>query len=225
MSAPASLKAWARAKASSRPWVARASVRARIRMSAPSSRASTAGLHARDRLGARDHLLAAGVAAALGPDLVLDHDRGEASLRVAAHAAFRVHRVAVAGVGVADHRDRHRGADVAPLIEHLTVGNEPGVGQAEARRRDRVAAHEGEREAGRLDEPRRKRVEAARHDQRAPAPISCMRGDEGAQTRGGTELFGHFRRLLRATTQPTLKRPDKPAWRPARHLARTSQIR
>jgi hypothetical protein len=54
--------------------------------------------------------------------------------------------------------------DPAPLVQHLAEGDEAGIRRREAGRRDGEAAHEADPEAGPLDEPRRERVEAARHD-------------------------------------------------------------
>ncbi len=77
-----------------------------------------ADLHA--RLLARDHLLAAGVAALLRADLVLDHHAGSAGAGVFGHRALHVERVAIAGVAVADDRHLACGrAAVAQRVEHL----------------------------------------------------------------------------------------------------------
>ena len=114
-----------------------------------------------------DHADAGRQAAAFGQCLVLDHDAGEAGIGVARHRAFDVDGVAVAGVAIADHRDGHGGTDVAALVEHLGVGNEPGVGQAETRRRHRQAAHEGQRITGPGNDAGRDGVVTARQDDQA----------------------------------------------------------
>ena len=117
------------------------------------------------------------MAAARGRHLVLDHGAGEAGLGVAADGALDVERVAVAGVGVADHRDRHRIADVTPLLDHLGVGDQPGIRQAEPRGGDRESAHEADAEAGPLDHAGGQRVVAGRGDQQARL------GDQRAQAK------------------------------------------
>ena len=107
------------------------------------------------------HLHPASEAAALRKALVLDHHRGEPRPRVARHRPLDVDRVAVAGVPVADDRDRHRGADVAPLVEHLPERDEPRVGGADPGRGDRETAHEGDGKSGPLHDPGTDRVVAA----------------------------------------------------------------
>ena len=93
-----------------------------------------ADLHA--RLLARDHLLAAGVAAFLRADLILDHHAGRAGAGIFDHRALDVERIAVAGVAVADQRDlAGGGAAIAQAVEHLRKRDQPGVRQAEARGR------------------------------------------------------------------------------------------
>jgi hypothetical protein len=144
-------------------------------MPLPASRAAPA---------ARDDLLAARVSAALRRELVLDHRAREAGLRVAGDRAAHVHRVAVAGVGVADHRDRDRRADVPALIEHLAVGDQLRIRRADPSRRHREAAHEGEAEPGALDELRRERVEATRHH------VEPGLVEERAEARGGSGRSG-----------------------------------
>jgi hypothetical protein len=129
-------------------------------MSEPSSRASTAP---RERRVAIDDLFAARVATALRGELVFDHQTRKTRLRVAFDAALDVERVAVSGVGVADHGNRDRGTDVATLVEHFRVADKPGIGSREPRRRDRKPAHEGQWKTRPLDQTRGKGVEAARH--------------------------------------------------------------
>ena len=87
------------------------------------------------RLLARDHLLAAGVAAFLRADLILDHHAGGAGPGIFDHRALDVERVAIAGVAVADHRDLSgAGTAVAQAVQHLSKRNQPGVRQARAAR-------------------------------------------------------------------------------------------
>jgi hypothetical protein len=130
-------------------------------MSEPSSRASTA---ARIRASAAiDDLFASRVAAALRGELVFDHQGRKTRLRVALDAALDVERIAIAGVGVADHGNRYCGTDVAALVEHFRVADEPGIGNREPRRRDRKPAHEGQWKTRSFDQAGGKGVEAARH--------------------------------------------------------------
>eukprot|EP00968_Pinguiococcus_pyrenoidosus_P025918 scaffold7039_cov255-Pinguiococcus_pyrenoidosus.AAC.2 len=72
------------------------------------------------------HALALGVATPLGRHLVLDHDAGHASCRVALHGALDVKLVAVAGVSVADAGQFVWSQSVADLPRagvHLSVGH------------------------------------------------------------------------------------------------------
>ena len=125
------------------------------------------GLDPRHRLGALHHLHAAGEAAALGQALVLDHHRGEAGPGIARHRALDVERIAVAGVTVSDHRNRHRRADVPPLVEHLAERDQAGVGGGDPCGGDRQAAHEGNREPGPLHDARADRVMASGQNDQA----------------------------------------------------------
>ena len=77
-----------------------------------------ADLHA--RLVARNHLLAAGMPALLGADLVFDHDRGGARAGIFDHRALHIERIAITGVAVADQRNFRGGAaTVAQAVQHL----------------------------------------------------------------------------------------------------------
>ena len=102
---------------------------------------------------ALDHLLAPCVAAALGRELILDHRAGEPRRCVAAHGALGIHRVAVARIGIANHGQRNRLADIAALIDHFPVGDEACIGEGEASGAHREAAHESELEARALNQP------------------------------------------------------------------------
>jgi hypothetical protein len=87
-------------------------------------------LHA--RLGARDHLLAARVAAFLRADLVFDHHGGGTGAGILDDRALDVERVAIAGIAVADQRDFRCGAGaVAHAVQHLGERDQPGVRQRE----------------------------------------------------------------------------------------------
>lgn len=139
------------------------------------------GADALHRLAPVHHLLAAGVAAALGRELILDHHRREAGRGVPRHRALHVEGVAVAGVAVADHRKRGRRADLAPGGDHLAIGDQPHIGRPDARRRHREARHEGRREPLLLDQPRGQCVggggnlNAAPARQQRPQPVGRYR--------------------------------------------------
>ncbi len=105
------------------------------------------------------------MAAALGCELVLDHDGGEPGTGIALHGAPHVGGIAVTCVAVADDGKGDGIQDVTALIEHLGIGDEPGVRQGRTRRRYGKAAHEGQGKTGLLDEPRREGIEAAGHAQ------------------------------------------------------------
>jgi hypothetical protein len=75
-------------------------------------------LHA--RLVTRDHLLAAGVAAFLGVDLVFDHHSRGTGTGIFDHRALDIQRVAVTSVTIADQRNlRSSAATVAQAVQHL----------------------------------------------------------------------------------------------------------
>ena len=128
-------------------------------------RASSAALILPDHLFLGDEALAEHVAAALRPDLVLDVDAGHAGALELAHRAPRVDRVAVAVVGVDDHRNAHRLGDVARVLDHLGHRHQPDVGIPAAHRRAR-AGHHAQRVAHLLDDPGGQAVvgAAAQHD-------------------------------------------------------------
>ena len=106
--------------------------------------------YAHQGLGAVDDRLAGRMAAALRPDLVLDHGAGEPRLRIAADGASDIDGIAVPGIGVAEHRQVRRLADVASLVHDLAVGDQPRVRHAQTGGRDRESAHEGGIEPRRL---------------------------------------------------------------------------
>ncbi len=78
-------------------------------------------------LVARDDLLAVEVAATLGRDLVFDVQRGQTPHLVLAHRARGIQLIAVASVGVRDHRDSGRGGDLARRARHLRQGQQAVV--------------------------------------------------------------------------------------------------
>jgi hypothetical protein len=121
------------------------------------------GAQAGERGIARNHVDPERVPAALRRHLILDHRAGKARPGIAADRAPHVGGVAEAGIGVADHRDLDRLANVPPLVEHLGVGDHPGIGSRQPRSRDTEPAHEGQRKARPLDQPRGERVETAGH--------------------------------------------------------------
>ena len=163
--------------ASSRLVTARASVRAMMRKSG-SVRCSDGGADLLRELLGRHHLLAGDVPALLGRDLVLHVQPRHARLLVLAHRAHRVQRVAVAGVGVGDHRQRHRARQVRGVIRHLGEGGEAEVGLAQVRGGGARARHVHRGEARRLDEARGEAVvSAGRHDE-------AGRGEKLAETSG-----------------------------------------
>ena len=90
------------------------------------------------------------MAAFLREDLVLDVHGGDAAPFVFAHRAHHVELVAVAGVGIGDHRQADRARDPAGVVDHLGHAWQAVVGIAE-RRRGAGAGHVDGSEAGVLD--------------------------------------------------------------------------
>jgi hypothetical protein len=107
-----------------------------------------------------DQALADHVAAALGPHLVLDMDAGHPGALELAHRARGVEGVAVAVVGVDDHRDAHRLGDVARVLHHLRHGDQADVRIAAAHG-SAGAGHHAQRIADLLDDPRAQAVVGA----------------------------------------------------------------
>jgi hypothetical protein len=101
------------------------------------------------------------VAASLRPDLVLQEAAGGPGGDQLDDGAVGVQRVAVAGVGVDDDRDRHAQADPPGTVDHLGLGQQAEVGLADGGGGDRVAGDERHREAGPVGELRREGVEDA----------------------------------------------------------------
>ena len=121
----------------------------------------------RRHLGGRDHILAGDVAAALGRDLILEHDRRYAEPFVGVQHVHDVLHVAVAVVAVDHDRKVARRHDVGHGGRNLAERDKADVRQPPARADGREAAGEIGLEAGALDQPRAHRVECARQDQRA----------------------------------------------------------
>ena len=89
----------------------------------------------RDELVARDHFLAFEVTASLGRHLVLDVDRRDASRLVLAHGARDVQFIAVARVGIGDHRDIDRPRHHTGVVGHLRLRQQAEVRKAAGHRR------------------------------------------------------------------------------------------
>ena len=70
------------------------------------------------------------MAAFLREFLILDLDRDDARLLIAAHGVMHVEQAAVAGVGVGDHAGVHGARQRRDPVEHLRIGGDAGVGQA-----------------------------------------------------------------------------------------------
>jgi hypothetical protein len=153
MSAPAASAALARAIASSSPRPARASVR---------------GANLGDELVARHDRLVVEVAALLREALVLDVQPGDAAPLVLAHGAGGVELVAVAGIGVGDHRNVDGRGDTSGIVGHLRHCEEAVVGIAE-RRRGAGAGHVDRVEAGLHDGARGDAIVGAGRDHHAAA--------------------------------------------------------
>mmetsp|Transcript_27923 Transcript_27923/g.80059 ORF Transcript_27923/g.80059 Transcript_27923/m.80059 type:complete len:245 (-) Transcript_27923:162-896(-) len=106
------------------------------------------------------------VTATLWGDLVLDHDAGQATTRVATHGSLDVHRVAVTGVAVSDaQRASERAADAKGGVEHLLEADELAVGIT-VHGADTEAGHERELEAIALDQASGQPIVHARRHQR-----------------------------------------------------------
>ena len=117
--------------------------------------------------------LALHVAALLGGHLVLDVDPGDPGRLVGADGADHVQRVAVAGVGVGDHRDVDAVGDPPGAGGHLGHGQQANVRPPDRPRRGAEPGHVHGREPGLLHEPGGQRVERPRrHD----GLLRCQQG-------------------------------------------------
>ena len=121
-----------------------------------------------EKFVARDDHLVVEVAALLREALVLDVQAGDAAPLVLPHRARRVELVAVAGIGIGDHRHVDGRGDAAGIVGHLRHGDEPIVGIAERRRRA-GAGHVDRAEAGLRDGARGDAVVGAGRDGQAVA--------------------------------------------------------
>ena len=114
-------------------------------------------------LGRRHQRLVVIMAAFFWENLVLEMERRDAGALEGAGGALRGERVAVAGIGVGDHRHRDR-------LDHLGEPPDDFIGRHQANVRyagragDGAAARIDGRKAGLLDEPGRKLVERAGRD-------------------------------------------------------------
>ncbi len=122
-----------------------------------------------DHLAERDHLLTLVVPAFFRRHLVLDVEGGDPGLFVFPDRADHVERVAVAGVGIGDHRDSHR-LDRQPDKAHVLRERQQAEIGIAVRPRIAAAGQVDRLEAGLLDEPRGERVISAGHH-RVPAAL------------------------------------------------------
>ena len=132
-----------------------------------------------DHVRHRDHPPARRVTALLRELLVLELDRGDAGLLVAPHRAAHVEQPAVAGVRVGDHRRARELGDALDALDHLGVGREPRVRQAERRGDEAESGDVGRVDRVLVQHVGRDQVEDPRGDE-ASAP-----GEEGAQRAAG----------------------------------------
>ena len=107
------------------------------------------------------------MAASFGRHLIFDHDAGKPSIGIALHGAFHIERVTKTRVTVPNHRYGYGVTDVAPLIHHLVVGNQPCIGHCQACAGDTKAAHKHDFEAGCPHEFGRHGVVATGHDKQS----------------------------------------------------------
>ena len=149
----------------------------------------------------RDHRLVVEVAAFLREALVLDVEPGDAALLVLAHGPRHVELVAVAGIGVGDHRDFHRGGEAAGVVRHLAHGEEAVIGVAE-RRGGAGAGHVHGGKAGLLDGARADAVVSAGRDQQA-----VLREQPAQSRRRRGNLHSHERSSGYRISPPPAARP------------------
>ena len=148
------------------PSTASASVRARISVSSL-ARASSAALSLPHISCAPITALAVQVAAALGKILVFQLDHGGARALEGAHRALHVQRVAVAGVAVDDHRQRHAVGDARQHVGGFAGGGQAHVRAAELGVGHGTAGQVQRLEAGLLGQEGAERVIHAGGQQRA----------------------------------------------------------
>jgi hypothetical protein len=111
----------------------------------------------------RDDPPAGHVPAALGDDLVLDMDAGDARAHVFPDRADHVDRIAVAVVGVRDDGYGDGARDVAGVQVHLGHRGEARVGHPEERQRRAIARHVHRGKSHLGEDARGQRVIAAGH--------------------------------------------------------------
>ena len=146
--------------ASSSPSPVRASVRAMISVS-DRVRAFKRDLDLAAHVAGRDHAPVRGVAAFLRHLLILDLDRLHPGGLVAAHGLAHVDQPAETGIGVRDQRRLDRRGDGAGPVDHVAIGDEPGIGHAEVRARYAIAGHVQRLEADAVGNPGREHLEDA----------------------------------------------------------------
>jgi hypothetical protein len=78
------------------------------------------------------------------------------------HGADHVDGVAIAGIGVGDHRDLDRVHDPPSVVNHLRQGHQSDVGASQPGSRAPEAGHVGGGKPRLLHQPCPQRVEAAR---------------------------------------------------------------
>ncbi len=100
-----------------------------------------------------DNLLVLHMAALLGQDLILDMDASDAGPFVLLHGADHIDLVAVAGVGICNHREVDRRGDASGIVDHFGHAQQPDVRTTEQRCRCAEAGHVHSSEVGLFDQP------------------------------------------------------------------------
>src|SRR6185312_7845411 len=116
------------------------------------------------RLAERDRLLAAHVAAALGPDLILDEESGEAGVLESADGVDDVDRRAVPGIPVGDKRQAGALSHHGCSVEALGIADNADVRNAITALGDPGAGDERRAVSRRLDQLGTEAVKDSRHD-------------------------------------------------------------
>ncbi len=137
------------------------------------------GVELLHHLGGRNDALVVVVAALLGEGLVLEVERGDADALEGAGGALRGQRVAVAGVGIGDHRHAHRLDHLGKPLDDLVGRDQAHVGHAGAAR-DGAAARIDRGEARLLDEARGEAVIGAGRDHDAVLAQHVLQSGGGA---------------------------------------------
>src|SRR6185295_9890853 len=118
-----------------------------------------------DHLARRNDSLAGEMAAALGPDLVLDRDRREPCALEGAGDKVNVQRIAIAGVGVGEEGNARAGGELLASPQVLVEGENAAVGKAKQAFGEARAADRGGLIAEPLDQPHAVAVEHAGKNQ------------------------------------------------------------